>query len=87
MLQKDLDELGKELKSLKDLFNKTLKDKARIEGRIDSRMEQLDSHGLKNVPQAKKEIRRLKQELEAAGSEIFDRANDLQKRMSHARTG
>jgi chromosome segregation ATPase len=87
MPQQDLNELAKELKSLKDLFSKTKNDKARIEGRIDSRMEQLASHGLKNVPQAKKEIRRLKKETDEAGTEIFDRANDLQKRMSDARTG
>lgn len=87
MRQKDLDELAKELKSLKDLFNRTKNDKARVEGRIESRMEQLASHGLSSVIDAKREIRRLKQELDQSGTEIFDRANELQKRMSHARTG
>jgi len=77
----DLDESAKRLKKLKKEFDGMKQDKARIEGRIQSLVEQLNNYGLETPIKAKKEIRKLKQETEGIGGDLFDRVNELEERM------
>jgi hypothetical protein len=87
MPQQDLNESANELRKLKKLFDDTKNDKLRIEGRLESLQEQLERRGLKTPIQAKKKIRKLKAEVEGMGTELFDRVNDLQRKMPDGNTG
>jgi len=86
MPQQDLNESARELRELKKLFDSTKNDKARVEGRIESLEEQLERRGLKTAIQAKKKIRRLKTEVEDMGTELFDRVNEIQRKMPDGST-
>jgi predicted nucleic acid-binding Zn-ribbon protein len=86
MPQQDLNESARELRELKELFDSTKNDKARIEGRIESLQEQLERRGLKTPIQAKKTIRRLKTEVEDMGTELFDKVNEIQRKMPDGST-
>jgi predicted nucleic acid-binding Zn-ribbon protein len=81
MPQQDLNESARRLKELKKEFDDTKQEASRIEGRIQSLEEQLEAQGLANVIKAKKEIRKLKQEVEDIGGELFDRVNQLEEKM------
>jgi hypothetical protein len=70
-----------ELKGIKELIDTKKEDKARVEGRIQSLEEQLESFGQKSVIKAKKEIRALTKEVEGIDIELADNLVELKRKM------
>ncbi len=84
MPEKQLKGSIEELKGLKELFDSKKEDKARVEGRIQSLEEQLESLGPKSIIKAKKEIRALTQEVNGIDIELADKLAELQRKMANA---
>lgn len=71
------------LKNLKEILEKKQQEKARLEGQLESAMDQLKALGYKTVADAEKAIKAMDKSLDKLDAEISDIVNKLEKRYAH----